>query len=186
MHSTSTGAIGIFDSGYGGLTVLSDIKTLMPKYDYLYLGDNARAPYGSRSFETVHRFTLEAVECFFSRGCHLVILDCYTASAKALRTIQQQNLPLIDPTRRVLGVIRPTAERVIDLTHSGHVGILGTEGTIQSHSYEIEIHKLYPQLFVVGEACPMWYRWWKTENTISRENYFVKQHLKTFSPKIHS
>lgn len=178
MHPTSTGSIGIFDSGYGGLTVLSAIKSLMPQYDYLYLGDNARAPYGSRSFETVHRFTLEAVEWFFSRGCHLVILACNTASAKALRTIQQCNLPTIDPTRRVLGVIRPTAERVADLTTSGHIGVLGTEGTIQSRSYEIEISKLHPQLRVTGEACPMWVPLVENrEHDKPGADYFVKQHL---------
>mgnify|MGYP003610719613 CR=1 FL=1 len=149
------GPIGIFDSGYGGLTVLSQIKALMPQYDYIYLGDNARAPYGNRSFERVYEFTLEAVEWFFKQGCHLVILACNTASAKALRNIQQKNLPSLDSSKRVLGVIRPTAEQAALFTRSGHIGILGTEGTIQSGSYEIEIEKLHPHLSVTAEACPM-------------------------------
>ncbi len=129
-----TGAIGIFDSGYGGLTVLSEIKSLMPEYDYIYLGDNARAPYGSRSFESVYEFTLEAVEWFFSHGCPLVILACNTASAKALRTIQQVNLPVINPSGRVLGVIRPTAESLSGLSRTNHIGILGTEGLIRNRN----------------------------------------------------
>ena len=148
--------IGIFDSGYGGLTILSEIRKLMPEYDYLYLGDNARAPYGSRSFEVVYRFTLQAVEHLFSRGCRLVILACNTASAKALRTIQQNDLPKIDPSRRVLGVIRPTVEKLGELTHTGEIGILGTMGTIQSGSYTMEIEKMYPGYHVYGQACPMW------------------------------
>lgn len=150
------GPIGIFDSGYGGLTVLSEIQSLMPQYDYLYLGDNYRAPYGSRSFDVVYEFTRQAVEALFDRGCNLVILACNTASAKALRTIQQKDLPLIHPDKRVLGVIRPTAEIIGSITKSRHVGILGTEGTIQSGSYQIEINKLAPDIVVTGEACPMW------------------------------
>lgn len=148
--------IGVFDSGFGGLTILRQIRQLMPQYDYLYLGDNARAPYGSRSFDVVYEFTLQAVRHLFDQGCPLVILACNTASAKALRTIQQHDLPLIDPSRRVLGVIRPTVETVGDLTQSRHVGIFATPGTIRSHTYDIEISKLYPDIRVTGEACPMW------------------------------
>lgn len=172
------GAIGIFDSGYGGLTVLSEIKSLMPEYDYIYLGDNARAPYGSRSFESVYEFTLEAVEWFFSRGCPLIILACNTASAKALRTIQQVDLPEINPSGRVLGVIRPTAENLAGLSLTNHIGILGTEGTIQSGSYEIEVRKLHPQLTVTGEACPMWVPLVENrEFDKPGADYFLKQHI---------
>lgn len=148
--------IGIFDSGYGGLTVLSAIRQRLPQYDYLYLGDNARAPYGARSFEVVYEFTRQAVEKLFDMGCHLVVLGCNTASAKALRTIQQHDLMRLDPNRRVLGIIRPTAEVIGSLTHSRHVGILATEGTIRSESYELEIHKLFPDITVTGVACPLW------------------------------
>lgn len=172
------GAIGLFDSGYGGLTVLSEIKALLPQYDFIYLGDNARTPYGNRSFEQIHEFTLQAVEWFFSKGCHLVILACNTASAKALRSIQQINLPTLDPSRRVLGVIRPTAELVGNLTESGHIGVLGTEGTIQSRSYEMEITKLHPGLTVTGEACPMWVPLVENrEYDRPGADYFVKQHI---------
>ena len=150
------GPIGIFDSGYGGLTILHEIKQLLPQYDYLYLGDNARTPYGTRSFEVVYEFTLEAVQKLFSMGCHLVILACNTASAKALKTIQQNDLQQLDPQRKVLGVIRPTAECIDLLTHTRHVGVLATAGTIRSNSYPMEIHKLYPDIVVSGEACPMW------------------------------
>lgn len=153
---SAPGPIGVFDSGYGGLTILRAIRQLLPQYDYLYLGDNARAPYGAHSFDVVYHYTLQAVRALFRRGCHLVILACNTASAKALRTIQQNDLAAIDPARRVLGVIRPTVEAVGHLTHSRHVGILGTEGTIRSRSYEMEIHKLYPDIRVSGMACPMW------------------------------
>ena len=152
----NTGPIGIFDSGYGGLTVLKEITAMLPEYDYLYLGDNARAPYGTRSFETVYQYTLECVQWFFKQNCPLVILACNTASAKALRTIQQKDLPKIDLTKRVLGVIRPTAEVIGNYTRSGHVGILGTTGTVQSGSYPIEIEKFYPQITVHQQACPMW------------------------------
>ena len=184
MLPTVAGPIGIFDSGYGGLTVLSAIKSLLPQYDYLYLGDNARAPYGSRSFDTVYQFTREAIEWLFSSGCHLVILACNTASAKALRTIQQRDLPTIDPERRVLGVIRPTTERVVELTSSGHIGVLGTEGTIQSRSYEIEINKLHPQLTVTGEACPMWVPLVENrEHDKPGADYFVQQHLEQLMAK---
>ena len=152
----ATGPIGVFDSGYGGLTILNQIRAQMPEYDYLYLGDNARTPYGTRSFEVVYEFTLQAVKKLFELGCPLVILACNTASAKALRTIQQNNLPTIDPTRRVLGVIRPTAECIGELTQTRHVGILATSGTIKSESYPMEVHKLFPDVTVTGEACPMW------------------------------
>lgn len=182
--SRETNPIGIFDSGYGGLTVLSEIKTLMPEYDYIYLGDNARAPYGSRSFERVYQFTLEAVKWFFRQGCHLVILACNTASAKALRTIQQVNLPQLDPSRRVLGVIRPTAESVSTLSESGHIGILGTEGTIRSGSYELEIKKLYPDVTVTGESCPMWVPLVENrEYDKPGADYFVQQHLERIFEK---
>lgn len=153
---TAPGPIGVFDSGYGGLTVLRDIRRELPEYDYIYLGDNARAPYGTRSFELVYRFTLDAVEKLFGMGCHLVVLACNTASAKALRSIQQVNLPLIDPQRRVLGVIRPTAEAIGALSVNGHVGILGTPGTVKSGSYGLEIAKLHPGFKVTEHACPMW------------------------------
>lgn len=150
------GPIGVFDSGYGGLTILSEIQKLLPQYDYIYLGDNSRAPYGSRSFDIVYEFTKQAVLTLFERGCNLVILACNTASAKALRTIQQNDLPNINPNKRVLGVIRPTAEVVGEITSSRHIGILGTIGTIQSESYPIEIHKLYPDIITNSHACPMW------------------------------
>ncbi len=152
----AAGPIGVFDSGYGGLTVLHGIRQLLPQYDYLYLGDNARAPYGSRSFEVVYQFTRQAVLRLFEMGCHLVILGCNTASAKALRTIQERDLPEWDPTRRVLGIIRPTAEVIGSLTHTRHVGILATEGTIRSRSYSLEIGKLHPDITVSGVACPLW------------------------------
>lgn len=150
------GPIGVFDSGYGGLTILEGIRHLLPEYDYLYLGDNARAPYGSRSFDVVYEFTRQAVLKLFSLGCQLVILGCNTASAKALRSIQQNDLPKIAPDRRVLGVIRPTAEIIGSLTQSRHVGILATEGTIKSQSYNLEIQKLFPDIKVSGVACPLW------------------------------
>ena len=153
---TNAGPIGVFDSGYGGLTILDKIRGLLPEYDYIYLGDNARAPYGPRSFDIVYKFTLQAVQHLFDEGCSLVIIACNTASAKALRTIQQNDLPNIDPSRRVLGVIRPTAECIGSITKSRHVGIFATEGTIKSESYKLEIAKLYPDITVVGEACPMW------------------------------
>ena len=154
--SEHPGPIGVFDSGYGGLTILHGIRQLMPEYDYVYLGDNARAPYGPRSFDVVYEFTRQAVMRLFEMGCHLVILGCNTASAKALRTIQQRDLPQTDPSRRVLGVIRPTAEVIGQLTHTRHVGILATEGTIKSQSYDLEIAKLYPDIQVTGVACPFW------------------------------
>ena len=148
--------IGVFDSGYGGLTILSKIHEALPQYDYIYLGDNARTPYGTRSFEIVYEFTLQAVTKLFEMGCHLVILACNTASAKALRNIQMNDLPGMDPSRRVLGVIRPTVECIGGITHSRHVGILATSGTVKSESYPLEIHKLFPDIQVQGEACPLW------------------------------
>lgn len=153
---SSPGPIGVFDSGYGGLTILSAIRRELPQYDYIYLGDNARAPYGPRSFDVVYEFTRQAVERLFAMGCQLVILGCNTASAKALRSIQQRDLPFWDPNRRVLGVIRPTAEVIGNITRNGHVGILATEGTVKSHSYDMEIAKLWPGVKVTGQACPFW------------------------------
>jgi glutamate racemase len=148
--------IGIFDSGYGGLTVFEEVKKLLPEYDYLYFGDNARAPYGNRSFDVVYEFTLEAVQFLFDQGCPLVVLACNTASAKALRTIQQQDLPHIAPDNRVLGVIRPSTEEIGFLSKNRHVGVLGTSGTIQSQSYVIELKKFAPDIQVTQHACPMW------------------------------
>ena len=148
--------IGIFDSGYGGLTVYQSIREQLPQYDYLYLGDNARTPYGTRSFDTVYEYTLEAVKYLFDQGCHLVILACNTASAKALRSIQQNDLPNIAPDRRVLGVIRPTTELVGKETQTGEIGVLATSGTIKSDSYTIEIDKFFPDVKVHSKACPMW------------------------------
>lgn len=172
------GPIGVFDSGYGGLTILSEIQHMMPDYDYLYLGDNARAPYGTRSFEVVYEFTLQAVQRLFDMGCHLVILACNTASAKALRTIQQVDLPKIDPERRVLGVIRPTTECIGELTHTRHVGVLGTEGTIRSHTYDIEIGKLHPGIRVTGQACPLWVPLIEgREYDSPGMDYFVKKYI---------
>lgn len=151
---TQPGPIGIFDSGYGGLTILRQIRQFLPQYDYLYLGDNARAPYGTRSFEIVYEFTLQAVKKLFSMGCHLVILACNTASAKALKSIQEKDLPLLDPNRRVLGVIRPTAECIGDITQTRHIGILATQGTINSESYPLEIHKLFPTSWSAEKPAP--------------------------------
>ena len=156
MFSHSPGPIGIFDSGYGGLTILHGIRQRLPEYDYMYLGDNARAPYGSRSFEVVYQFTRQAVLKLFDMGCQLVILGCNTASAKALRSIQQRDLPEWDPDRRVLGIIRPTAEVIGNLTTSRHVGLLATPGTILSGSYELEIAKLFPDIRLSGVGCPLW------------------------------
>ncbi len=155
-ETSDMGPIGVFDSGFGGLSILRDVRRELPQYDYLFLGDNARAPYGSRSYQLVYEFTLQAVKYLFARGCRLVILACNTASAKALRTIQQRDLPTLDPTRRVLGVIRPTAEQAGVLSRTGHVGVFGTPGTIASGSYDIEIKKLHPGFHVYGHACPMW------------------------------
>ena len=171
--------IGVFDSGYGGLTVLKDIKTRLPQYDYLYLGDNARAPYGSRSFDTVYRYTLQCVEWFFKQGCPLVILACNTASAKALRTIQQHDLPTMAPDKRVLGVIRPTTETIGNYTKTNTVGILATSGTVLSGSYPIEINKFFPGITVIQEACPMWVPLVEAnEYNKSGADYFIAQHIR--------
>lgn len=172
------GPIGVFDSGYGGLTVLKEIVRLLPQYDYIYLGDNARAPYGPRSFETVYYYTWECVQWFFKQGCPLVIIACNTASAKALRTIQQNNLPVTAPDKRVLGVIRPTTERIGEFTKTGNVGVLGTKGTVQSQSYLIEIEKFFPEVNVYQQACPMLVplienREYETEGA----NFFIKKYL---------
>lgn len=171
--------IGIFDSGYGGLTISSEIKKLMPEYDYIYLGDNARAPYATRSFEVIYHFTLQAVNKLFELGCPLIILACNTASAKALRNIQMHDLPIsADPTRRVLGVIRPTIEAITSLTTNGHIGVLGTPGTITSHSYKMEIAKLFPHMTVTEEACPMWVP--IVENGESESpgaDFFIRKHI---------
>lgn len=173
------GPIGVFDSGYGGLTILSRIREFLPGYDYVYLGDNARTPYGPRSFEVVYEFTLQAVRQLFAMGCRLVILACNTASAKALRTIQQRDLPLLDSRRRVLGVIRPTAECVGRLTRSRHVGILGTAGTVRSESYTLEIGKLFPDIRVSGEACPLWVPLVENNEYDSPgADYFVERHIR--------
>ena len=172
------GSIGVFDSGYGGLTIFDKIHQLMPDYDYVYLGDNARTPYGTRSFEVVYQFTRQAVAYLFAQGCHLVILACNTASAKALRSIQQLDLPNWDASRRVLGVIRPTVEAVDAISHTKHVGVLGTSGTITSCSYTIEIHKLFPHIHVTGEACPMWVPLVENnEFNSAGADYFVRKHL---------
>ncbi len=170
--------IGIFDSGFGGLTVLREIERILPQFDFLYLGDNARAPYGSRSFEIVYAYTLDAVRWLFGQGCHLVILACNTASAKALRTIQQKDLPHIAPERRVLGVLRPVTERIGELTRSGHIGVLATAGTVASQSYVIEIEKYSPGITIVQEACPMWVPLVENNEFDSDgADYFVKQHI---------
>jgi glutamate racemase len=171
--------IGIFDSGYGGLTIFRHICRLLPEYDYVYFGDNARAPYGPRSFEIVYRFTRQAVMRLFDEGCPLVILACNTASAKALRTIQQLDLPLsVDPSRRVLGIIRPTAEAIGLLTATRHIGIMGTAGTISSGSYRLEIAKLYPDMTVTGEACPMWVPLVENrEYDDDGADFFVRKHV---------
>ena len=175
---STAGPIGIFDSGYGGLTILHGIRQLLPDYDYLYLGDNARAPYGPRSFDVVYEFTRQAVLRLFEMGCHLVVLGCNTASAKALRTIQQVDLPQWDANRRVLGVIRPTAEVIGSLTHSRHVGVLATEGTIKSESYNLEIHKLHPDITVSGVACPFWVPLVEYNEADSPgADYFVKKRI---------
>ena len=178
IFPSAPGPIGVFDSGYGGLTVLHGIRQLLPAYDYMYLGDNARAPYGSRSFEVVYQFTRQAVIQLFSMGCHLVILGCNTASAKALRTIQQRDLPELDPRRRVLGIIRPTAENIGSLTRSRHVGILATEGTVRSRSYSLEIGKLFPDITVSGVACPLWAAIVEANEADSPgADYFVKKRI---------
>lgn len=176
--SHTPGPIGVFDSGYGGLTILDKIREVLPEYDYIYLGDNARAPYGTRSFEVVYEFTRQAVNKLFDMGCHLVILACNTASAKALRSIQMNDLPQIDPARRVLGVIRPTVECVGEISKNKHIGVLATAGTIKSESYPLEIHKLFPEIQVSGTACPMWVS--LVENNESQDegaDYFIRKYI---------
>ncbi len=179
-----TSPIGIFDSGYGGLTILSDLKKRLPDYDYLYLGDNARAPYGPRSFDVVYQFTLEAVKFLFDQGCELVILACNTASAKALRTIQQNDLPTLAPNKRVLGVIRPTSEVIGNYSENKHVGILATEGTIKSDSYRLEIAKFFPDLEINQKSCPMWVP--LIENQLHEEEggkWFIKRDIQRLLEK---
>ena len=156
QYSSQPAPIGVFDSGFGGLSILREIRKELPQYDYIFLGDNARAPYGNRSYQLVYEFTLQAVKYLFNRGCHLVILACNTASAKALRSIQQRDLANLDPSRRVLGVIRPTVEEIGNITKSRKVGLFGTPGTVQSLSYDIEIGKMHPDIKVYSHACPMW------------------------------
>jgi glutamate racemase len=171
--------IGVFDSGYGGLTILKEIRKSLPQYDFIYLGDNARIPYGTRSFKVVYDYTLEAVKKLFEMDCELVILACNTASAKALRNIQQNDLPLIAPDKRVLGVIRPSAEEVSNITRNNHVGVLGTNGTVSSGSYIIELEKLSEgKLIVTQQACPMWVP--IVENNeigTMGANYFVEKNI---------
>ena len=182
--SHTPGPIGVFDSGYGGLTILDKIREVLPEYDYIYLGDNARAPYGTRSFEVVYEFTRQAVNKLFDMGCHLVILACNTASAKALRSIQMNDLPQIDPARRVLGVIRPTVECVGEISKNQHIGVLATAGTIKSESYPLEIHKLFPEIQVSGTACPMWVS--LVENNESQDegaDYFIRKYIDQFLSK---
>ena len=176
--SHTPGPIGVFDSGYGGLTILDKIREVLPEYAYIYLGDNARAPYGTRSFEVVYEFTRQAVNKLFDMGCHLVILACNTASAKALRSIQMNDLPQIDPARRVLGVIRPTVECIGEISKNQHIGVLATAGTIKSESYPLEIHKLFPEIQVSGTACPMWVS--LVENNESQHegaDYFIRNYI---------
>ena len=175
---SSPGPIGVFDSGYGGLTILSKIREILPEYDYIYLGDNARAPYGTRSFEVVYAFTLQAVARLFEMGCHLVILACNTASAKALRSIQINDLPHLDSARRVLGVIRPTVECIGNITRSRHVGVLATSGTIKSESYPLEIRKLFPDIKVSGEACPLWVSLVENNEALGDgTDYFIRKYI---------
>ncbi len=177
-YPSAPGPIGVFDSGYGGLTILREMRKLLPEYDYLYLGDNARAPYGSRSFDVVYDFTLDAVKALFAAGCHLVILACNTASAKALRTIQQNDLNTLDPHRRVLGVIRPTVE-ALGTSPGGHIGVLATHGTASSRSYSLEVAKLFPGMTVTEQSCPMWVPLIENrESDGEGADYFVEKYLR--------
>jgi glutamate racemase len=171
--------IGVFDSGYGGLTILEAIRHELPEYDYLYLGDNARAPYGTHSFDVIYRYTLQAVQYLIHKNCALIILACNTASAKALRTIQQKDLPLIkDKKVNVLGVIRPTVEAVPEITKSKHVGILATPATVSSESYVLELEKIAPDLTISQQACPMWVPLIEAgEHNSLGANYFVEKYL---------
>lgn len=176
--------IGVFDSGYGGLTILKDIVAKLPGYDYIYMGDNARAPYGNRSFETVYHYTLQCVQWFFQQGCPLVILACNTASAKALRTIQQNDLANIAPNNRVLGVIRPTTEVIGSMSKCKSVGILATNGTVQSQSYVIEINKFFPDVHVAQEACPMWVPLVENNEHLGHgADFFVKKNIRELLAK---
>ncbi|MEI6554993.1 MAG: glutamate racemase [Paludibacter sp.] len=178
LQGLGVGPIGIFDSGYGGLTILEKIRTELPQYDYIYLGDNARTPYGTRSFDVVYKFTLECVNQLFEMGCQLVVLACNTASAKALRTIQQRDLPLIDPNRRVLGVIRPTVEAVGAMTKTKHIGLLATAGTVQSNSYPLEIAKLHENIVVTSEACLLWVPLIENnEHNTEGADYFIRRNV---------
>ncbi|AHM60138.1 glutamate racemase [Flammeovirgaceae bacterium 311] len=188
MKNQQAGPIGVFDSGYGGLTVFKEIIKKLPQFDYVYLGDNARAPYGVRSFDTVYEYTLQCVEALFSLHCNLIVLACNTASAKALRNIQQKDLPGKKGLQRVLGVIRPTTELLGELTSTGHVGILGTQGTVSSQSYVIETQKFFPQVKVYQEACPMWVPLVENrEHNSPGADYFVERHIRSLlqqSPEI--
>lgn len=178
LLSSAPGPIGVFDSGYGGLTILRHIRAVLPDYDFLYLGDNARTPYGTRSFQVVYEFTLQCVCKLFEMGCHLVVLACNTASAKALRTIQQIDLPRIDSTRRVLGIIRPTVESIGNMTQTRHVGLLATPGTVKSLSYPLEINKLFPDIVVTGESCPIWVPLVENgESGSDGADFFVQRHV---------
>lgn len=178
MFPQNPGPIGIFDSGYGGLTILEKIREKLPQYDYIYLGDNARTPYGTRSFDVVYKYTLECVTSLFEKGCHLVILACNTASAKALRSIQQKNLPYMDKKRRVLGVIRPTVESISAFTKNKHVGLLATPGTVQSESYPMEIFKIDSEIKLSSVACPLWVPLIENNEHFDQgANYFVKKYL---------
>jgi glutamate racemase len=170
--------IGVFDSGYGGLTVLREFVDRLPGYDYLYLGDNARAPYGTRSFDTVYRYTLQCVKWLLQQNCSLIILACNTASAKALRSIQQNDLHNLNPQARVLGVIRPTTEIIGRQTQTNSIGILATNGTVQSHSYLIEIEKFFPEMKIEQEACPMWVPLVENnEHQSEGADYFIEKHI---------
>ena len=184
LLSEKPGPIGILDSGYGGLTILKHIREAMPEYDFIYLGDNARTPYGTRSFQVVYEFTLQCVTKLFEMGCQLVILACNTASAKALRTIQQIDLPRLDATRRVLGIIRPTVESIGELTQTRHVGLLATPGTVKSLSYPLEINKLYPDITVTGESCPIWVPLVEAgESQSDGADFFVRRHVENLLSK---
>lgn len=184
METNRQHTIGVFDSGFGGLTILKEIIHLAPTYNYIYLGDNARTPYGSRSFETVYEYTLQAVKKLFDLGCSLIIIACNTASAKALRTIQQNDLPHIDSTMRVLGVIRPCSENAQHFTKNNNLGIFATKGTVLSQSYEIEIHKFFPNITVTSHACPMWVPLIENDEAHSKgANYFVQKEINALLSK---
>lgn len=182
--SKKAGPIGVFDSGYGGLTILGHIRQAMPEYDFLYFGDNARTPYGTRSFQVVYEYTLQCVTKLFEMGCQLVILACNTASAKALRTIQQVDLPRIDSSRRVLGIIRPTVESIGEMTKTRHIGLLATPGTVKSLSYPLEINKLFPDIKVTAESCPIWVPLVESgESQSDGTDFFVRRHVENLLSK---